>query len=193
MAVAVDDTITATVLSVRMVDRYALGSLCSRTTRCALRFPSSARLRMRMRLTLVSDVSAAAANAATTSPATRMAMSGVMPAAIGVVVARPGRPCRGGLTRSTEQLAHAAALVHPHDRFRDERSHREDTKLGRIVEAGLPVGKRDGVGDADLVDRCVVQEAQCAVGEHAVRRHAVDAGPALLAQCDGCADERGPG
>ena len=67
-AVAVETTMTATVLRVRMVDRYAFGSACRRVTVRARLLPSSARLRMRMRLTLVNEVSAAAANAATTRP-----------------------------------------------------------------------------------------------------------------------------
>src|SRR5438132_13420774 len=116
-AVAVEATITATVLRVRIVDRYALGSLCSRTTRCALRFPSSARLRMRMRLTLVSEVSAAAANAATISPTTRTTMSGVM-------LTYRMQSAGAGLSRSPEQLAHADALVHDHACFDNTWSHR---------------------------------------------------------------------
>ncbi len=77
-AVHVETTITATVFRVRIVERYALGSACRRVTVFARRLPSSARLRIRIRLTLVSEVSAAAANAAITRPATMTTMSGII-------------------------------------------------------------------------------------------------------------------
>src|SRR5579862_1803417 len=106
---------TATVLSVRIVERYAFGSACRRVTVRARLFPSSARLRILILLTLVSEVSAAAANAAMMRPRTMTTMSGVIGPATVV-----------GLSRSPEQFAHAPALVDPHDRLRDQGGHRED-------------------------------------------------------------------
>src|SRR6202035_3820856 len=162
-AVAVETTMTATVFRVRIVDRYAFGSACRRVTVRARLLPSSARLRMRMQLTLVSDVSAAAANAAMTSPRVMTMMSGVIGS--GTVV---------GLSRSPEQFAHAPSLMDAHDRLGDQRRDREDAELGRIVEAVTAVVIRDRVGDADLFDRRRVESRHRAVTQDAVGRHHVD-------------------
>src|ERR1019366_1098122 len=162
-AVAVDTTMTATVLRLRIVDRYPFGSACRRVTVLARLLPSSARLRMRILLTLVSDVSAAAANAAMTRPITMTMMSGVI-----------GSRTVVGLSRSPEQFAHAPSLMHAHDRLGDQRRDGEDAKLGRVVETVTTVVVRDGVGDADLVDRRRVEPCDRTVTEDAMRRHDVD-------------------
>src|ERR1700733_14439793 len=154
---------TATVLRVRIVDRYAFGSACSRVTVRARLLPSSARLRIRMRLTLVSYVPAAAANAAMMSPATMTTMSGVIGSATLV-----------GLSRSPEQFAHAPSLVDAHDRLGDQRRDREDAELGRIVEAVTAVVVRDRVGDADLVDWCGMEARHGAITQHAMGGHHID-------------------
>src|SRR5580700_1694039 len=159
-AVAVETTMTATVLSVRIVDRYPFGSACRRVTVRARLLPSSARLRIRILLTLVSDVSAAAANAAMTRPMTMTMMSGVI--ASGTAE---------GLSRSPEQFAHASTLVHTHDRLGDQRRDRQDAKLGSVVETEAAVVVRDRVGDADLVDGSGVESRHGAVAQHAVRCH----------------------
>src|SRR5580704_724456 len=181
-AVAVETTMTATVFRVRIVDRYAFGSACRRVTVRARLLPSSARLRMRMRLTLVSDVSAAAANAAMTSPRMMTMMSGVIGS--GTVV---------GLSRSPEQFAHAPSLMDAHDRLGDQRRDREDAELGRIVETVTAVVIRDGVGDADLVDGCGVESRHRAVAEHAVGGHDVNGLCTPGEQCHRRVDEGAPG
>src|SRR5579864_132645 len=180
-AVAVDTTMTATVLRVRIVDRYAFGSACRRVTVLARLLPSSARLRIRILLTLVNEVSAAAANAATTRPKTMMTMSGVIGAEAGV-----------GLSRSPEQFAHAASFVNTHDRLGDQRRDREDPQLGRIVEAVTAVVIRDRVGDADLVDGSCVKARHRAFAQDSVCRHHIYGLRTIGKQRDSRACQRTP-
>src|SRR5580700_9614600 len=181
-AVAVETTMTATVLSVRIVDRYPFGSACRRVTVRARLLPSSARLRIRILLTLVSDVSAAAANAAMTRPATMTMMSGVIASG-----------SAEGLSRSPEQLAHAPPLVHAHDRLSDQWRDREDAELGRVVETEAAVVVRDRVGDADLVDGSGVQAGDGAITQHAMRRDHVNGFRAPGEERDRGVDKRATG
>src|SRR5450432_4030843 len=178
-AVAVDTTITATVFRLRMVDRYEFGSACRRVTVLARLLPSSARLRMRILLTLVNDVSAAAAKAAMTRPMTMTTMSGVI-----------GSEAVVGLSRSPEQFAHAPSLVDAHDRLGDQWCDREDTKLGRVVKAVAAVVVRDGVGDADLVDRRCVQSRHRTIAQYTMGRDHVDGFRTAGEQRDRGVDER---
>src|ERR1035438_6250986 len=181
-AVAVDTTMTATVLRLRIVDRYPFGSACRRVTVLARLLPSSARLRMRILLTLVSDVSAAAANAAMTRPITMTMMSGVI-----------GSRTVVGLSRSPEQFAHAPSLVHAHDRLGDQGCDREDAELGRVVETVTAIVIRDRVGDADLVDGGRMEARHRAITEHAVGRDHVDRFRAAGEERDRGVDERATG
>src|SRR4029077_2392958 len=97
---------------------------------------------MRILLTLVSDVSAAAANAATTRPKTMTTMRGVI-----------GSRTVEGLSRSPEQFADAPPLVDAHDRLCYQRRDGQDAEFGGVVETETAVVIWDRVGDADLVDR----------------------------------------
>src|ERR1700733_2117294 len=173
---------TATVLRVRIVERYAFGSACRRVTVRARLLPSSARLLIRILLTLVSEVSAAAANAAMMSPRTMTTMSGVI-----------GLATEVGLSRSPEQFAHAPSLVDTHDRLRDQGRHRKDPKLGRVVKTVTAVVIRDGVGDADLLDGSRVQPCEGTVAEHAMSRHDVHRLGAPGEERDRRVDERAAG
>src|SRR5438309_4901016 len=141
---------------------------------------------MRMRLTVVSAVSAVAAKIASTSPSANRVILRLM--------ARLPRARRmvGGLTRSSEQLADAASLVDPHDGLGDKGCDGEDAKLGVVVE-GPRLAERDGVGDADLVDRRLMQPLQPVVTEHPVGGNDIDPGGAAASQGMGGTRQGGAG
>src|ERR1019366_1367974 len=107
---------------------------------------------MRRRLTDVSAVSEAAANAARTSDAIK--------AMTRRLIARPQRRAQALRGRSPEQFADAATLVDADDRFGDERCDAEHLRLGMVIEAARPVVERHGVGDGDLVDGRLVEEGE---------------------------------
>src|ERR1700730_12078595 len=128
---------------------------------------------MRSLLTDVSAVSDAAANAARMRETISRRMRSV--------IQWPRlRSQRAALTVwSPEHLADAAALVHTNNRLSDQGCDAEHVQARMVIEAAGPVGQRDGVGDADLIDRCLVQQGQRAVGEHSVGGDDVDSRRAL--------------
>src|SRR3984893_6645441 len=110
-AVAVEATMRASVLMNSTVDRNRFGSARSRCRMPAALLPCSARKRTRRRPTEVSAVSVPLAIAATKKQTTS-----TMTSPHSVAFMTPGL---------SEELADAPVLMHPDDRLREQRCHRQ--------------------------------------------------------------------
>src|SRR6267143_4150952 len=131
--VAVEATMSARVLVKRTVERKRFGSARSRCSMAAALLPCSARKRTRRRPMLVSAVSVALASADTMKHTTSRITSNHSVA-----------PISG---RLSEELADAPVLVHPDDRLREQRCHRQHRDEGDELVGG----DRNRVGDYHLV------------------------------------------
>src|ERR1700694_4761879 len=137
-AVAVDATISASVLTNSTVERKRLGSARNRCRMLAALLPCSARKRTRRRPTEVSAVSVPLAAAATKKQMTRtMSSTTSWPV------------MTSGLS---EELADAPVLVHPDDRLSQQRCDRQHRDWG----SQLLGGDGDGVGHYDFVHLCLL-------------------------------------
>src|SRR4030081_632578 len=125
----------ATVFTIKIVERYAFGSRCSRSTTIACGTFCSTSCRSRTREIDVSDVSADAASAASTS-ATRITTSSSQ-----AVVSK--------FLPLLEELADGPILVHTKDRLSKQWRDGEDFDFRML----LLRWQRHGVGDHDLFDR----------------------------------------
>src|SRR5258708_31901877 len=123
--VEVEATMSARVLVKRTVERKRFGSARSRCSMAAALLPCSARNRTRRRPMEVSAVSVALASADTMKQTISTINSNHSVA-----------PISGGLS---EELAGAPVLVHPDDRLREQRCHRNHRD-----EAGFDLFGRDG-------------------------------------------------
>src|SRR5260370_522448 len=151
-AVAVEATMSASVLVNRTVDRNRLGSARSRCRMAAAWLTCSARWRTRRRPTEVSAVSVPLASAAMKKQMTRTKSSTVS--------------CPLMTKGLSQELADAPVLVYPDDRLSEERCHRQP------LERRAHLVGRDGncVGHDHLFHVSFPQSIHRVAGQHGMRR-----------------------
>src|SRR5712692_4463778 len=166
-AVAVDATISASVLVNSTVDRNRLGSARRRCRITPAWLPCSARNRTRKRPTEVSAVSVPLASAAMTRQANRTMSS--------------ANSCPFMEKGLSEELADAPVLVYPDDRLSEERCHRQHFQRG----ARLLGRDWHCVGHDHLFHVSFLQSLHCVAGQNWMRRRDQHAVGALRAQRQG--------